>query len=66
VVVLALILVAVGIHDAVDTSRRAADLVAEGPPVVSANVGVGLWLTVAGAVIALIGGFVAFAVASRS
>lgn len=56
---------AVGVHDAIDISRKATDLVDHGPPGVSAGVGIGVWLTLVAAAIALIGGIMAFVAATR-
>ncbi len=56
---------AIGVRDAVDLSDKAARLVDQGPPGVSANVGVGVWVTIAGAALALVGGIMALAMSSR-
>ncbi len=56
---------AIAVHDAVDLSDKAARLVEQGPPGVTANVGIGVWVTIAGAVISLVGGILALAMSSR-
>ena len=56
---------AVAAHDAIDISRKATELVDRGPPGVSAGVGIGVWVTLVAAAIALVGGIMAFAVAAR-
>jgi hypothetical protein len=56
---------AIGVRDAVDLSDKAARLVDHGPPGVTANVGIGVWVTIAGTVIALVGGIMALAMSSR-
>jgi hypothetical protein len=55
---------AVGVHDALDISHKADRLVAALPKV-SAGVGIGVWITIVGAVIALAGGILAFVEATR-
>ena len=57
---------AVGVYDTIDISRKATDLVDHGPPGVSASVGIGVWVTLVAAAIALIGGIAAFAAALRN
>jgi hypothetical protein len=64
VIAVAVLAGAVGVHDALDISHKADRLVAALPKV-SAGVGIGVWVTIAGAVIALAGGILAFAVATR-
>jgi hypothetical protein len=56
---------AIGVRNAVDLSHKASRLVEQGPPGVSAVVGIGVWVTIAGAVIALVGGILALTTASR-
>ena len=56
---------AIGVHDALDISEKADQLV-QRAPTVSAGVGIGVWVTLAGAAIALVGGLIAFVVAARS
>ncbi len=65
VIATAVVAGAIGVRDAVDLSDKAARLVDQGPPGVSANVGIGVWVTIAGAVIALVGGIMALAMSSR-
>jgi hypothetical protein len=55
---------AVGVHDALDISDKA-DRLVQRAPTVTAGVGIGVWLTLAGAAIALVGGVAAYAVAAR-
>jgi hypothetical protein len=55
---------AIALHDARDIAERA-DRLMERVPAVSAGVGVGVWLTLAGAAIALVGGMIALVVATR-
>jgi hypothetical protein len=50
----------VGVYEAIDTSRKADDLVARSPAGVTAGVGVGVWVTIGAAVIVLVGGAMAF------
>ena len=56
---------AIGVHDALDISEKA-DRLVQRVPTASAGVGIGVWVTLAGAAIALVGGVVAFVVAARS
>jgi hypothetical protein len=56
---------AVGVHDAIDISRKADNLMDHGTPGVSAGVGIGVWVTLVAAAIALVGGMIALAVALR-
>ena len=56
---------AVGVHDALDISDKA-DALVQRAPSVSAGVGVGIWLTLAGATIALVGGVLAYVFARRA
>jgi hypothetical protein len=56
---------AVAVYDAADLSRRADDLVARLGDSVTAGVAIGLWLTIAAAVVCLVGGVVALLVARR-
>ncbi len=56
----------VGVYEAIDTSRKADDLVARSPAGVTAGVGVGVWVTIGAAVIVLVGGAMAFVVARRT
>ena len=65
VLALALIAGAVGAYDVVDTSRKADDLVARTHAGVSAGVGIGLWVTLVGAGLALLGGALGLAEATR-
>jgi hypothetical protein len=65
VIVTAAVAGAIGVRDAVDLSDKAARLVDQGPPGVSANVGIGVWVTIAGAVIALVGGIMALTMSPR-
>ncbi len=65
VIATAVVAGAIGVRDAVDLSDKAARLVDQGPPGVSANVGVGVWVTIGGAVLALVGGIMALAMSSR-
>ena len=65
VIATAVVAGAIGVRDAVDLSDKAARLVDQGPPGVSANVGIGVWVTIAGAVIALVGGIMALVMSSR-
>jgi hypothetical protein len=55
---------AIALHDALDVSEKA-DRLMQRLPSVSAGVGVGLWMTLAGGAIAVVGGVMAFVVASR-
>jgi hypothetical protein len=57
---------AIGVRNAVDISERATRLLDQHLVGVSAQVGIGVWVTIAGAAIALVGGIIAFAVASRT
>jgi hypothetical protein len=56
---------AIGAHDALDISDKA-DRLMQQVPTVSASVGIGVWVTLAGAAIALAGGLIAFVAAARS
>ncbi len=49
----------VGVYEALDTSRKADDLLARSPAGVTAGVGVGVWVTIFAAAVVLIGGGVA-------
>jgi hypothetical protein len=63
-VVVAVVVGAIGVRDAADIAHDADRLVARLPGV-SAGVGVGVWVTIAGAVIALAGALMAFAATTR-
>jgi hypothetical protein len=65
VIATAVVAGAIGVRDASDLSDKASRLVDQGPPGVTAEVGVGVWVTIAGAVIALVGGIMALAMSSR-
>jgi len=65
VVATAVVAGAIGVRDAVDLSDKAARLVDQGPAGVTANVGIGVWVTIGGAVLALVGGIMALAMSSR-
>jgi hypothetical protein len=56
---------AVGVRDALDISHKADELM-QRAPAVSAGVGIGVWVTLAGAATAVVGGVAAFVVATRS
>jgi hypothetical protein len=62
---IAVIVGAIALHDARDIADRADELMRRLPNA-SAGVGVGVWVALAGAVVALVGGLIAFLVATRS
>jgi hypothetical protein len=66
VAALAAVALAVGIYGALDTSRKADDLLARSPAGVSAGVGVGVWVTIAGAAVVLAGSGIALASTRRT
>jgi hypothetical protein len=59
-----LLAVVVAVHDALDISHKA-DQLMQRLPTASAGVGIGVWVTLAGAVVALAGAVAGFVVASR-
>ena len=63
VTALGVLALGVGVYEAIDTSRKADDLLARSPAGVTAGVGVGVWVTIGAAVIVLVGGAMAFAAA---
>ena len=65
VTVFAALALAVGGHDAIDTTRKANDLVDRSPAGVTAGVGIGLWLTLAASAIVLAAGIVALVISAR-
>jgi hypothetical protein len=62
---IAVIAGAIALHDARDITNRADELMRR-LPTASAGVGVGVWLALTGAAVALVGGVMAFIVATRS
>jgi hypothetical protein len=56
------------VYEIVDTRHKAGDLVDRSPASahVTAGVGIGLWIALAGAVVALVGGVLALVVARRA
>ena len=64
IILIAAVAGAIAVHDALDISDKADELVRRAPTV-SAGVGIGAWVTVAGAVIALVGGVMALVTAAR-
>jgi hypothetical protein len=56
---------AVAVHDAIDISHKA-DRLMQRVPATSAGVGVGIWVTLAGAAVAIVGGVMALVSAARA
>jgi hypothetical protein len=66
VAALAALALVVGVHEALDTSRKADDLLARSPAGVTAGVGIGVWVTIVAAAVLLVGAGIALVSTRRT